>query len=214
MNTAPGPLVLIEPYAHQGGGHHQRTLAALAAVRPGSLVIAPGGLSEGLAPLVRSGARVAAGPAGPAARVLLAVARAVARVAAAVQRVFASRSWPQTVRRSPHQVTLLARCLTEAACLRTARRLAPRASSVVILSASEALHGATALLGGAPHLRFVHEAVTTEDRPVRWLGRLARKGEKRVIALYPTAAVRDQVAPDFLTFPAWCGRSRLMTAAR
>ena len=56
MNTTPGPLVLIEPYAHRGGGHHQRTLAALAATRPDSLVIAPGGLSEDLAPLVRSGA--------------------------------------------------------------------------------------------------------------------------------------------------------------
>ncbi|MEU8737136.1 glycosyltransferase [Streptomyces halstedii] len=201
MSIAPGPLVLIEPYAHRGGGHHQRTLAALAAERPGSLVIAPGGLSEDLAPLVRSGVRVAAGPAGPAARILMAVARAAARVAAAGQRVFASRSWPQTIRRSPHQVTLLARCLTEAACLRTARRLAPRASSVVILSASEALHGATALLGCAPHLRFVHEVVTTEDRPVRWLGRLTRKGEKRVIALYPTAAVRDQIGPHFPHLP-------------
>ncbi|MFF0963947.1 hypothetical protein ACWDQO_11400 [Streptomyces sp. NPDC003703] len=125
MNAAPDPLVLIEPYAHRRGGHHQRTLAALAAERPGSLVIAPGGLSEDLAPLVRSGARVAAGPAGPTARILLTVARAVARVAAAGQRVFASQSWPQTVRRSPHQVTLLAQCPAEAACLRTARRLAP-----------------------------------------------------------------------------------------
>ncbi|MEV7433365.1 hypothetical protein [Streptomyces griseoviridis] len=125
MSTAPGPLVLIEPYAQRGGGHHQRTLAALAAERPGSLVIAPGGLSEDLAPLVRSGVRVAADPAGPTARIFMAVARAAARVAAACQRVFASRSWPQTIRRSPHQVTLLARCLTEAACLRTAGRLAP-----------------------------------------------------------------------------------------
>ncbi|WP_435610221.1 hypothetical protein [Streptomyces sp. C10-9-1] len=46
---------------------------------------------------------------------LLAAARAAARVSAAGQQVFASRRWPQVVRRSPHQVTLLARCLTEAA---------------------------------------------------------------------------------------------------
>jgi glycosyltransferase involved in cell wall biosynthesis len=201
MNTTPGPLVLIEPYAHRGGGHHQRTLAALAATRPDSLVIAPSGLSEDLAPLVRSGARVAAGPAGPAAKILLAAARAAARVSAVGQQLFASRRWPQAVRRSPHQVTLLARCLTEAACLRTAHRLAPRASAVVILSASEALHGAAALLGGTPHLRFIHEVVTTEDRLVRWLGRLARAGEKRVIALYPTTAVRDQFAPAFPHLP-------------
>lgn len=197
MNPAPGPLVLIEPYAHRGGGHHQRTLAALASVRPDSLVIAPGGLSEDLGPLVRSGTRVIVGPAGPAAKILLAAARASARVSAAGRQVLASRRWPPTVRRFPHQVTLLARCLVEAACLRTARHLAPGAATVVILTASEALHGAAALLGGTPHLRFVHEVVTTEDLPVRWLGRIARRGEKRVIALYPTTAVRDQVAPAF-----------------
>ncbi|MFJ1590758.1 hypothetical protein ACIOD0_11000 [Kitasatospora albolonga] len=201
MSTAPGPLVLIEPYAHRGGGHHQRTLAALTAARPDSLVIAPGGLSEDLGPLVRAGSRVATGPAGPAAKILLAAARAAARLSAVGQQVFASRRWPLTARRCPHQATLLAHCLTEAACLRTARRLTPRASSVVILSASEALHGAAALLGGTPHLRFIHEAVTTEDRPVRWLSRLARKGEKRVIALYPTTAVRDQVGPHFPHLP-------------
>ncbi|MDK0520539.1 glycosyltransferase [Streptomyces sp. ML-6] len=197
MNTVPGPLVLIEPYAHRGGGHHQRTLTALAAARPKSLVVVPGGLGEDLGPLARSGARIAVGPAGPTARVLLAGAWAAERVSAAGQRAFASRSWPQGVRRFPHQVTLLTRCLTEAACLRTARRLAPQAAAVVILSASEALHGAATLLGGVPHLRFVHEVVTTEDRPVRWLGRLARRGEKRVIALCPTADVRDQVAAAF-----------------
>ncbi|MFF8577284.1 hypothetical protein ACF05R_01015 [Streptomyces albidoflavus] len=197
MNTAPGPMVLIEPYAHRGGGHHQRTLAALAAARPDSLIVAPGGLSEDSAPLVRSGARLATDPTGPAAEILRAAAQAAVRVSAAGRKVFASRRWPQAVRRSPHQITLLARCLTEAACLRTARHLAPRASSVVILSASEALHGMAALLGGTPHLRFIHEVVTTEDRMVRWLGRLARAGEKRVIVLYPTTAVRDQVASAF-----------------
>lgn len=197
MNPAPRPLVLIEPYAHRGGGHHQGTLAALVSVRPDSLVIAPGGLSEDLGPLVRSGTRVIVGPAGPAAKILLAAARASARVSAAGRQVLASRHWPPTVRRFPHQITLLARCLAEAACLRTARRLAPGAATVVILTASEALHGAAALLGGTPHLRFVHEVVTTEDLPVRWLGRIARRGEKRVIALYPTTAVRDQVAPAF-----------------
>ncbi|WP_416485273.1 hypothetical protein [Streptomyces sp. CL12] len=200
MNAAHGPLVLIEPYAHQGGGHHQRTLTALAATRP-SLVVAPGGLSEDLGPVVRSGARIAAGPAGPAARILLAAARVAGRISDAGQRVLASRLWPPAVRRLPHQVTLLARCLTEAACLRTARRLAPQAAAVVILSANEALHGAAALLGGTPHLRFIHEVVTTEDRPVRWLGGLARRGGKRVIALYPTAAVRDQVASAFPHLP-------------
>ncbi|MFD8934266.1 hypothetical protein ACFV0R_03275 [Streptomyces sp. NPDC059578] len=201
MNTAREPLVLIEPYAHRIGGHHQRTLAALAAARPDSLVIAPGGLSENLGPLVRAGTRVAVGPAGPAAKILLATARAAARVSAVGQRVFASPRWPQVVRRAPHQVTILARCMTEAACLRTARRLTRQASAVVILSASEALHGVAALLGGTPHLRFIHEVVTTEDRPIWWLGQLARWGEKQVIALYPTTAVRDQAAAAFPHLP-------------
>ncbi|MET8022430.1 hypothetical protein [Streptomyces decoyicus] len=35
---------------------------------------------------------------------------------------------------------------------------------------NEALHGAAALLGGQPHLRFVHEAVTDEDAVVQLLG--------------------------------------------
>lgn len=37
MSTRCGPLVLIEPQAHLGGGHHQRTLTALAAARPGAV---------------------------------------------------------------------------------------------------------------------------------------------------------------------------------
>ncbi|MFF6884641.1 hypothetical protein ACFY9F_15830 [Streptomyces sp. NPDC012421] len=200
MSTAPEPLVLIEPYAHRGGGHHQHTLTALAATGA-SLVVAPAGLGEGQGPLVRSGARIAAGPDGAAARFLLAAARGAERASTAGRRAFASRRWPRAVRRLPHQVTLLSRCLTEAACLRTARRLAPQASTVVILSASEALHGLAALLGGTLHLRFVHELVTTEDRPARWLGRLARRGETRVVALYPTPAVRDQITTAFPHLP-------------
>ncbi|WP_030592147.1 hypothetical protein [Streptomyces globisporus] len=204
MSNAPGPLVLIEPYAHRGGGHHQHALSALAATGA-SLVIAPAGLSEELRPLVRSGARIAAGPDGAAARFLLSAARAAELVSAAGRRAFASRRWPRPVRRLPHQITLLARCLTEAAGLRTARRRAPHSSAVVILSASEALHGMAAWLGGVPHLRFVHEVVTTEDRPTRWLGRLARQGEKQVVALYPTAAVRDQMTA---VFPCLTGQVR------
>ncbi|MFE8911065.1 hypothetical protein [Streptomyces globisporus] len=204
MSITPGPLVLIEPYAHRGGGHHQHALTALAATGA-SLVIAPAGLSEELSPLVRSGARIAAGPDGAAARFLLSAARAAELVSAAGRRAFASRRWPRPVRRLPHQIALLARCLTEAASLRTARRRAPHPSAVVILSASEALHGMAARLGGVPHLRFVHELVTTEDRPARWLGRLARQGEKQVVALYPTAAVRDQMTA---LFPCLTGQVR------
>ncbi|GAA1914072.1 hypothetical protein GCM10009716_24470 [Streptomyces sodiiphilus] len=193
-----GPLVLIEPYANRLGGHHQRTLVALARARPGSLVIAPHGIAtESVRGLREAGARLVTGPAGRASGVLLVAARLAAGFSAAGQRLFRSRRWPRRLRRLPHQVTLIARCLTEASALRSARRLESGADALVILTASEALHGATALLGGQPHLRFVHEAVTTEDAIVRLLGRLARPGEQQVIAVYPTQAVGDQLAGAF-----------------
>ncbi|MCD9145877.1 hypothetical protein [Streptomyces albireticuli] len=202
--TADRPLVLIEPGAHRLGGHHPRTLAALAAARPGSMVIVPYGAADP-GPLRQAGSRLVTGTRGPAAAVLLTAAQWASAVSAAGQRLFASRRWPLALRRSPHQVTLIARCLTEAACLRTARRLVREPGAVVVLSASEALHGAAALLGGQPHLRFIHEAITTEDAPVRLLGRLARRGQRRVIALYPTEAVRDQFAG---AFPGLAGEAR------
>ncbi|MGA5270297.1 hypothetical protein [Streptomyces lydicamycinicus] len=196
------PLVLIEPYADRLGGHHQRTLVALAQARPGSLVIAPHGITrEAVTALREAGARLMTTPAGLRAAVLLAASRLVAGLSTAGQRVFRSRLWPRLLRRLPHQITLVVRCLTEASALRTACRLEPGAGAVVILTASEALHGAAALLGGQPHLRFVHEAVTTEDAVVRLLGRLARRGEDRVIAVYPTQAVGDQFAAAFPGLP-------------
>ncbi|KUL50310.1 glycosyltransferase [Streptomyces sp. NRRL S-1521] len=196
-------LVLIEPYAHRSGGHHQRTLVALAQARPGSLVIALHGIArETVTALREAGARLVTAPAGRRAGVLLVASRLASGLSAAGQRLLRSRRWPRRLRRLPHQVTLVARCLSEAAALRCARRLEPAAEAVVILTASEALHGAAALLGGQPHLRFVHEAVTTEDATVRLLGRLAHRGEKRVIALYPTQAVGDQFATAFPDLPA------------
>lgn len=121
---------------------------------------------------------------------LAAAAASTAALAAAARRVFASRRWPVAVRRLPHQVTLLARCLAEAACVRTGRRFTGGMGTVVVLSASEALHGAAGLLGGH-HVRFVHELVTTEDAALRLLGHLTRRGERRVRVLAPTDAVRE-----------------------
>ncbi|MGW0916483.1 hypothetical protein ACWD1Z_32840 [Streptomyces sp. NPDC002784] len=198
-----GLLVLIEPYANRLGGHHQRTLVALAQARPDSLVIAPHGIDrDAVAGLREAGARLVTAPAGRRAPVLLAASRLAAGLSAAGQRVLRSRRWPRPLRRLPHQITLIARCLTEAAALRSARQLEPDADAVVILTASEALHGAAALLGGQPHLRFVHETVTTEDAVVRLLSRLARRGEQRVIAIYPTQAVGSQLAAAFPHLPA------------
>ncbi|WP_275462325.1 glycosyltransferase [Streptomyces noursei] len=181
-------------------------MVALAKARPGSLVIAPHGIAtETARALCTAGARLAIGRAGRRAGFLLAAARLVSGISAAGQRLLGSRRWPVRLRRLPHQVTLLARCLAEASALRTACRLEPNADAVVILTANEALHGAAALLGGEPHLRFVHECVTTEDTAVRLLGRLARRGEARVIAVYPTQAVADQFAERFPNLPAAVG---------
>jgi hypothetical protein len=198
-----GPLVLIEPYAYRLGGHHQRTLVALTQARPCSLVIASHGIvREAVAALREAGARLVTAPAGHPAAVLLAASRLAAGLSRAGLRVFRSRRWPRFLRRLPHQITLIARCLAEASALRTARRLEPGAEAVVILSASEALHGAAALLGGLPHLRFVHEQVTTEDAAVRFLGRLARRGERQALAVCPTQAVGDQFTAAFPDLPA------------
>ncbi|KUJ54558.1 hypothetical protein ACZ90_66275 [Streptomyces albus subsp. albus] len=198
-----GPLVLVEPYADRLGGHHQRTLVALAQARPGSLVIAPhGAAQETITALRKVGARLVATPTGGPAATLLAASRLAAGLSTAGKRAFGSRRWPHVLRRLPHQVTLVARCLAEASALRIARRLEPGAEAVVILTASEALHGAAALLGGQPHLRFIHERVTTEDAVVRLLGRLARQGESRVVVVHPTQAVADEFAAAFPDLPA------------
>ncbi|MFD7501420.1 hypothetical protein [Streptomyces sp. NPDC059850] len=214
-----GPLVLIEPYANRLGGHHQHTLVALAQARPGSLVIAPHGIApEAVGALRAAGARLVTAPAGLPAACLLAASRLTAGLSTTGLRVFRSRRWPHHLRRLPHQITLISDCLTEASALRTARRLESGADAVVILTASEALHGAAVLLGGQPHLRFVHEAVTTEDAIVRLLGRLACRGEQQVIAVYPTLAVGDEFTTAFPHLPAVVGAfavddGRRLTAA-
>lgn len=192
-------LVLIEPGAHRPGGHRDHALAALAAAHGNTLVIAPSWVAaQTRAALLGAGAWLTA-PAGKAPA-LLAAAATTAALAAAARRVFASRRWPAAVRRLPHQTTLLARCLAEAACVRTSRRLTGGAGTVVVLSASEALHGAAGLLGGH-HVRFVHELVTTEDAALRLLGHLTRRGERRVRVLAPTDAVRDDLAARFPRLP-------------
>ncbi|MFF2013716.1 hypothetical protein ACFVWY_32280 [Streptomyces sp. NPDC058195] len=197
------PLVLIEPYADRLGGHHQRTLVALAQARPGSLVVAPHGIArDAVTALRRAEARLVTTPTGWEAALLLAASHLLALLAGAGQWLLRPRCWSRSLRRLPHQVTLIARCLAEASALRTGRLLEPGAEAVVVLTASEALHGAAALLGGLPHLRYVHEQVTTEDAPVRLLGRLARRGEQRVVVVCPTQAVGDQLAAAFPDLPA------------
>lgn len=195
----PRPLALVEPRAHRAGGHHQRTLTALARAHGAALVVAPhGATAEMAAALDAAGARLDAGVRGLAARMLRGAADTVAAVAEVAGRAVAGRRGP--VRRVPHQITLLARCLAESACVRSARRRAGPGAIVVVLSASEALHGLAGLVGG-PHTRFVHEMVTTEDRAVRLLSFLTRRGVRRVRVLVPTAAVRADLAARFPRLP-------------
>jgi len=193
-------LVLVEPGAHRPGGHRDHALTALAAAHGNTVVVAPYGIAAGTGTVLEAAGARLTGPTGTVPAVLAVAGTYTAALAAVGRRVFASRRWPRALRRLPHQVTLLARCLVEAACVRTGRRLTGGTANVVVLSASEALHGVAGLLGG-PHLRFVHELVTIEDAPLRTLGRLARRGERRVLVLAPTGAVRDALAARFPRLP-------------
>ncbi|WP_043463963.1 hypothetical protein [Kitasatospora sp. MBT66] len=192
--TGPGRLVLIESRA---AGHSPRVLAALAAAARGrAVVVLLGGTDhDTAAAITTTGAWLADRPAGPAARVFWAAARATGRLAAAAIRVTRGRRLPRAARRLPHQVTLLARCLAEAAHLATARTVLgdERPAAVVVLTASEALHHSAARLGGLAHLRFVHEVSTG---PAGWLRRLDRPGGPAVRVLCPTDGVRVDVAAN------------------
>ncbi|MFG2972401.1 hypothetical protein ACGFYY_05265 [Streptomyces sp. NPDC048331] len=191
-----GKLVLVERNAHLPSGHHHGALIALARAHQPTVVIAPYGITtETRTALIDAQALVVDHPHGTSARILTAAARtseAVARIALAL---LPPQRWPRALRRSPHQITALARCLAEAAALRTARRVAGECP-VAVLSAGEALHAVAGLLGGR-HARWVHEINTTEDLPLRLLGALARRGEGRITLLAPTDTVRDELADRF-----------------
>lgn len=164
------------------------------------MVITPYGVAGQMrAALEAAGARVT-GPTGAGPAVLAAAGTYAAALAVSGRRAFSSRRWPGAVRRLPHQVMALSRCLTEAACVRTGRRLTGGTANVVVLSASEALHGTVGLLGGR-HVRFVHELVTTQDVALRVLGRLSRRGEWRVLVLAPTGAVQGDLRRHFPHLP-------------
>jgi glycosyltransferase involved in cell wall biosynthesis len=194
------PLALIEPHADQAGGHHGRTLLSLAAAHGDALVLVP----PLTAPSVRdqlaaAGAEVVTGPRGLASVLLNAAAQLVSAGAQLAGMAFSSRRWPGWLRRTPHQLGLLSAALHESAAVRTARHLRPDAA-VVILTAAPGLHTVVGLLGGR-HQRFIHEITTTEDLPLRLLGRLAGRGPQRVLALAPTEAVHDELRERFPGLP-------------
>jgi hypothetical protein len=191
-----GPLVLIEPNAHQPSGHHHGLLIALARAHDGVVVIAPKGITaETRSALADAGTPVIERPSGPGAALLHAAAEATWVASRLALAVFDSRRWPVALRRMPHQITALARCLTESAAVRTARREVG-AAPVVVLSAGDTLHASVGLLGGR-HARFVHEINTTEDAPLRLTGRLTVRGKSRVTVLAPTDQVRAEISRLF-----------------
>jgi glycosyltransferase involved in cell wall biosynthesis len=201
----PGGIVLIEPWADRPAGHWHHALAGLARAQQQAggapaIVVA----LNGIAPVTRrelagTGAVLAVRPppSCPAGWLLMAAARAAAGTARALLSLTRRRpGLPVPVRRFPHQVTMISRCLTEAASLRTGRALAPGVPRV-ILTASEALHTTAAVAGGGCHLRIVHEVFTTEDAPLRALTAATRSASRRVRLICTTSAVAGDVTARF-----------------
>ncbi|GAA2668410.1 MULTISPECIES: hypothetical protein [Actinosynnema] len=200
--TAPPVLVLVETDPAEVSGHwHRQALALDAAARTQGirvLLITPSGIGaaarEGLA---AAGLAPVTTPRGVGAVLLWWSARALRGAADAA--AWAGR---RRHRRFPHQWMLLARCLAEAAALRTARALTGhRQPPVVLLSAAEGLHALAALLGGTPHLRWVHQLHTTEDVLLRRLGALGRRTRHRVRLLAPKQELADRISGRFPTLP-------------
>ncbi|MFG1921073.1 hypothetical protein [Cryptosporangium sp. NPDC048952] len=196
----PAGLVLIEPHAHRAGGHWRHALPALAGSGVPVVAVVLNGISPGnRTALFAAGATVTTHPPARCTSgwALLAAGRAVDRCArillAATRR---NPRWPVRLRRFPHQITMVSRCLVEAASLRTGRMLAPAAPQIV-LTASETLHSLAAAWGNAAHVRIVHELYTTEDFLLRALGATVRRHRDRVALLCPTPGVRDAFITAF-----------------
>lgn len=188
-----GTVVLVER-ATEHAGHWQDALTRLAqaAVAEGHqvVVVTLNGIPAHVhCELQGHGVHVATAPAGPKARFRFTLARSVFWTARTARRLLPHQ-------RLPHQFTLIARCLVEAASLRTARHLLGRVPEIsVILTAGEALHGLTQALSGTSHLRVVHEVNTTEDRLVRGLGLLSPP--RQVTVICPTRSVEEEIRDRF-----------------
>jgi glycosyltransferase involved in cell wall biosynthesis len=189
----PETFVLVEPNLHLLGGHWSDGVPRLAdAARTrgaDTLVLAPNGIAPETRERLRdSGAAVSTSEDGRRD-----VAAAYRRAAAALDVLHASwrRRRPRSWR--PFQLTLLSRCLREAAALRHARHLPGRVVPVV-LTASESLASAAALLSGVGHVRVVHDVYSRESWWLRGIERVAaRSCARRVVALCTTADVRERL---------------------
>lgn len=187
-------VVLVER-ATARPGHWQHALTSLAdAARASGDYTTVIALERLPAPLHRQlendEITVVSSPRGLRGHLLHTLATATRHLAAATARTLVHR-------RLPHQLTLLSRALIEAASLATGARLSGQRPPdiAVVLTAAEGLHGLIRALSGIPHLRVVHEVTTTEDAPLRLLGRLSRP--LWVKALCPTEAVRQDLSSRF-----------------
>lgn len=188
------PVVLIERDPTRIGGHWYRaavalTHAARAEHRRVVLVALDGIDSHARSELASAGAEIITAP----ARGVIG-ARALHRLAGQAMRLSAAARQAVRHRRFPHQVTLLARCAAEAAALRTAADHV-RDAVPILLTASEALPGLAALLGG-PHLRTIHDVITTQDRPLRLLDRATHRWCDRAVVVCPTHGVREALVSE------------------
>ncbi len=201
MTATAAPLVLIEPAAGSVGGHWFQAAIRLAQQcaaegRP-CTVVALGGIEPTARVAFHRARADVIGCVGrePTERSLWAASRLLGRASRLAGRLARHR-------RLPHQIGALARCLAEAAALRTGtRRIQTGRRVVVVLSASGALHILAAALSGTAHIRVVHEIPTTEDRALRLIGRLVSVSLDQVRVVCPTEAVRARLAHLFPGLP-------------
>ncbi len=186
-------LLLVEHHAHQVGGHWHATLLRLAAAarRQGndvSVAALHGMPDEIQGELGRLGVTVLTRPQrGDAVGWLFQVcALACAATCAATSAIWRRRAFP-------YQFSLVARCLTEGASLRSGGR----ADTAVVLTASEGLHALPALLSGRSHVRIVHDVYSRPGRVLRRAERCAVRRAPRVVTLCPTRGVATDLLGVF-----------------
>ncbi len=185
--VTPRPrMVLVEVFADRAAGHYGDNLVRLcrAANRSGYDVTAV--CVEGVHPQIRQaldGVEVTwrTGPIGVMARLLLQLSRWLRPVHSAAVRLRPRGNIAPRVR-------YVAKSLTEAASLRTART---EAGTTVLLSASQALTASTTALSGVSHIRLVHDLGVTEGRVLGGTETLLRRSARRATLVCTTESVRQ-----------------------
>jgi glycosyltransferase involved in cell wall biosynthesis len=186
-----GTVVLVEAALSRPAGHWTRYVHDLARAADGEglpLVVVCDGPVRG---------RLAEGLAAWRVRVLQRCGHTRLRPLHVVARTLdlAFRAAHRARPRSPYayQLLILARCLAEADDLRRARRAAPQAGAVVLVTAGEALAGLVRLLSGVPHVRVVHDTYSWHSPLIRALERVLRPRLRSVVVVCPTGGVASRL---------------------